>query len=77
MNRQRGFAALMLMLLVLLLLAIPMMYLEHELRERQRALDQRIKKMLAPTPVPASGPSTQAPMRAPPIASSTTVEHRC
>ena len=58
MNRQRGFAALMLMLLVLLLLAIPTMYLEHELRERQRALDRRIKKMLAPTPVPASEPST-------------------
>ena len=56
MNRQRGFAALMLMLLVLLLLAIPTMYLEHELSERQRALDRRIKKMLAPTPVPASAP---------------------
>ena len=51
MNRQRGFAALMLMLLVLLLLAIPTMYLEHELSERQRALDRRIKKMLATTSV--------------------------
>jgi len=46
----------MLMLLVLLLLAIPLMYVEHELRERQRALDRRIKKTLAPTSVPASAP---------------------
>ena len=54
---QRGFVALMLMLLVLLLLAIPTIYLEHELSEKQRALDRRIKRMLAPTLVPASAPS--------------------
>ena len=67
----------MLMLLVLLLLAVPTMYLEHELQERQRALDRRIKKMLAPTPAPASAPGPSSAVRAPPIASSTTVEHRC
>jgi len=77
MKRQRGFAGLMLMLLVLLLLAVPTMYLEHELRERQRALDRRIKKMLAPTPVPASAPGPSSAVRAAPIASSATVEHRC
>ena len=60
MKRQRGFAGLMLMLLVLLLLAVPTMYLEHELLERQRALDRRIKKMLAPTPVPAGVPCQPA-----------------
>jgi len=77
MKRQRGFAGLMLMLLVLLLLAVPTMYLEHELQERQRALDRRIKKMLAPTPVPASAPGPSSAVRTPPIASSATVEHRC
>jgi hypothetical protein len=76
MKRQRGFAGLMLMLLVLLLLAIPTMYLEHELQERQRALDRRIKKMLAPAPVPASAPSPSSGLRAAPMAWSTTVEHR-
>jgi hypothetical protein len=56
MSCQRGFAALMLMLLVLLLLTIPAMYLAHELSERQRALDRRIKMMLGAPPVPLTTP---------------------
>ena len=56
-HHQRGFAGLLLAVLFLMLLGLPLLYMQTERIEQQRARDKAIKKMLTqPAPPQASAP---------------------
>jgi len=56
-HHQRGFAGLLLAVLLLMLLGLPLLYMQSERIEQQRARDKAIKKMLTqPAPPQASAP---------------------
>ena len=61
-HHQRGFAGLLLAVLFLLMLGLPMLYLQSDRAEEQRARDRAIKKMLTqPAPPPRPRPASAAP----------------